>query len=417
MKPVRILVVGAGDRGSSYARWAVGHPERVQIVGIAEPVEARRNALASDVGVPRENLFTDWREVLGRARFADAAIVATLDDQHAEPAIALAESGYHLLLEKPMAPTESECERIVEAVKRAGVLLAVGHVLLYTPYTRRIRELLDGGAIGDLVSLDRLEPVGWWHYAHSYVRGSWRRESTSSFMLLTKACHDLDWIRYVMGERCESVASFGSLRHFRRENKPAEAEDARHCLACSYEPQCPYSAPRLYLTMAQLGWRGWPVSVVCDDPTDENLRAALETGRYGRCVYESDNDVVDNQVVILRFAGGKTASFTMTAFTEYGFDRKTRLFGTRGSLEGDGATLKLTNFVTGQSEDIDVGPSEVAEVGGHGGGDVALMDAFVSAVAHGSPSTLLSGPDETLESHRMVFAAERARLEHRVVDL
>ncbi len=417
MKPVRILVVGAGDRGSLYARWAVGHPERVRIVGIAEPVEARRNALASDVGVPPENLFADWREALARDRFADAAIVATLDDQHAEPAIALAESGHHLLLEKPMAPTEPECERIVEAVKRAGVLLAVGHVLLYTPYTRRIRELLDAGAIGDLVSLDRLEPVGWWHYAHSYVRGSWRRESTSSFMLLTKACHDLDWIRYVMGERCESVASFGSLRHFRRENKPAAAGDARHCLACSYEPQCPYSAPRLYLTMAQLGWRGWPVSVVCDDPSDENLREALATGRYGRCVYESDNDVVDNQVVILRFAGGKTASFTMTAFTEYGFDRKTRLFGTRGSLEGDGASLKLTNFVTGESEDVGVGSSEVAEVGGHGGGDVALMDAFVSAVAHGSPSTLLSGPDETLESHRMVFAAERARLEHRVVDL
>lgn len=417
MKPVRILVVGAGDRGSLYARYAVGQPERVQVVGIAEPVEARRRKLAADLGVPEERQFADWRDAVSRERFADAAIVATLDDQHADPAIALAGQGYHLLLEKPMAPTEADCERIVSAVKRAGVLLAVGHVLLYTPYTKRIRELLDAGAIGDLVSMDRLEPVGWWHYAHSYVRGNWRNEASSSFMLLTKACHDLDWIRYVMGERCESVASFGSLRHFRRENKPSEAGSARHCLECDFEPQCPYSAPRLYMTMVQLGWQGWPVSVVTDDPTEDSVRAALAGGPYGGCVYESDNDVVDNQVVILRFAGGRTASFTMTAFTEYGFDRKTRLFGTRGSLEGDGASLKRTDFVTGQTEEVDLGSSEVTEVGGHGGGDLALMDAFVSAVAEGSAGPLLSGPDETLESHRIVFAAERARREHRVVDL
>lgn len=417
MKPVRILVVGAGDRGSLYARYAIGQPDRVQVVGIAEPIEARRRALAADLGVSEESQFADWRDAVSRERFADAAIVATLDDQHAEPAIALAERGYHLLLEKPMAPTEAECERIVGAVKRAGVLLAVGHVLLYTPYTRRIRELLDAGAIGDLVSMDRLEPVGWWHYAHSYVRGNWRNEASSSFMLLTKACHDLDWIRHVMGERCESVASFGSLRHFRRENKPAEAGAARHCLECDFEPQCPYSAPRLYLTMVQLGWQGWPVSVVTDDPTEAGVRAALAGGPYGGCVYESDNDVVDNQVVILRFAGGRTASFTMTAFTEYGFDRKTRLFGTRGSLEGDGASLRRTDFVTGQTEDVDLGSSAVTEVGGHGGGDLALMDAFVSAVAEGSAGRLLSGPEETLESHRIVFAAERARREHRVVDL
>ena len=389
----------------------------MQVVGIAEPVEARRKALAAELGVPEANQFSDWREAAARERFADAAIVATLDDQHAEPAIALASRGYHLLLEKPMAPTESECERIVEAVKRAGVLLAVCHVLLYTPYTRKIRSLLDEGAIGDLVSLDRLEPVGWWHYAHSYVRGNWRNEASSSFMLLTKACHDLDWIRYVMGGRCESVASFGSLRHFRRENKPAEAAGARICLDCDFEPQCPYSAPRLYLTMEEAGWRGWPVSVVSDDPTQENLRSALRSGPYGGCVYEADNDVVDNQAVILRFSGGRTASFTMTAFTEYGFDRKTRLFGTRGSLEGDGASLRLTSFVTGQTEDVEIGSSDMIDVGGHGGGDVALMDAFVSAVSEGSASPLLSGPDETLASHRMVFAAERARRENRVVDL
>ncbi|MBM4268401.1 MAG: Gfo/Idh/MocA family oxidoreductase [Deltaproteobacteria bacterium] len=417
MKPVTLLVVGAGDRGSLYARWSISRSDRVRVVGIAEPIEARRARLAADLGVPAENLFTDWREAAGRARFADAVVIATLDDQHADPAIAFAEKGYHLLLEKPMAPTEEDCERIVAVVKRSGVLLAVGHVLLYNAWTRRLRELLAEGRIGEIVSLDRLEPIGWWHFAHSYVRGNWRREEDSSFLLLTKSCHDLDWIRHVVGERCLSVASFGSLAHFRREAKPAEAGGAVRCLDCAHEPACPYSAPKLYMTTLQLGWKGWPVSVVTDAPSEERLRAALATGPYGRCVYESDNDVVDNQVVILRFAGGKTASFTLTAFTEYGLDRKTRIFGTRGQIEGDGATLRVTDFVSGRSEVIDTGPTDPRVVGGHGGGDAALMDAFVRAVAANDPSLLLSGPDETLESHRMVFAAERARREHRVVDL
>lgn len=417
MNPVRLFIVGAGDRGSVYARWALGHPERARVVGIAEPIRSRRERLAADLGVPSDFLFADWRDAVGRERFADAAVVATLDDQHLEPAIALAESGHHLLLEKPMAPTQEECERIVAAVKRAGVLLAVGHVLLYTPYTQTLRALIDEGRIGDVVTLDRLEPIGWWHYAHSYVRGNWRREDTSSFLLLTKCCHDLDWIRYIMGTRCESVASFGFLRHFRRDRKPPEAGEAQRCLDCAFEPSCPYSARRLYETMLGLGWSGWPVSVVTERPDEEGVRAALRDGPYGRCVYESDNDVVDNQVVILGFEGGRTASFTVTAFTEYGLDRKTRIFGTRGCIEGDGATLKVTDFVSGTTEEIATGTADPMQVGAHGGGDVALMDAFVSAVAGGRADLLLSGPDETLESHRMVFAAERARREHRVVDL
>ena len=414
---IRLLLVGAGDRGSIYARWVGAHPGRARVVGIAEPIASRRESLAAELGVPRENLFGDWREALARPRFADAAIVATLDHQHVEPAVALAEAGHHLLLEKPMAPTEAGCERIVEAVRRAGVLFAVGHVLLYTPFTRRLRELLAAGRIGDLVTLDRLEPVGWWHFAHSYVRGNWRREEDSSFLLLTKACHDLDWIRAIMDEPCVAVSSFGSLRHFRPEARPPEAGDARRCLDCDFEPRCPYSAPRLYEGMLSLGWRGWPVSVLVDDPDAASVRSALESGPYGRCVYDCDNDVVDHQVVLLRFASGRTASFTVTAFTAYGFDRKTRLFGSRGSIEGDGVRLDVTDFVSGQTESLRVGSGDVLAEGAHGGGDAGLMDAFVRAVEEGRGDALLSGPQETLESHRIVFAAERARREGRVVEL
>ena len=179
-------------------------------------------------------------------------------------------------------------------------------------------------AIGDIVSIQHLEPVGYWHQAHSYVRGNWRKESESSSMLLAKSCHDLDWIRYIMGARCVAVSSFGSLKHFRKEEKPSGAGE--RCLDCSYEPRCPYSALKIYLGRIEKGQVEWPVNVITEDVSREGVQAALRDGPYGRCVYECDNDVVDNQVVNLLFEGGRTAAFTMTGFSEYQ-DRKTRIFG------------------------------------------------------------------------------------------
>ena len=83
-------------------------------------------------------------------------------------------SGYHILLEKPMAPTAKECRRIISAVKRHRVLFAVCHVLRYTAYTRKLKALVESGVIGDVVNIQHLEPVGYWHQAHSFVRGDWR---------------------------------------------------------------------------------------------------------------------------------------------------------------------------------------------------------------------------------------------------
>jgi predicted dehydrogenase len=227
-------------------------------------------------------------------------------------------------------------------------------------------------------------------------------------MLLAKSCHDLDWLRYIMGAPCEKVASFGSLRHFRREQKPPAAGGATRCLECACEPECPYSAKKIYLGRVNKGQKGWPVDVLTSDLSVEGVTEALRTGPYGRCVYECDNDVVDNQVVSMLFAGGKTAAFTMTAFNQAA-SRRTRIFGTRGELYGDGSLIEHFDFLTDRSEAIDTAAPDGSILGGHGGGDYGLMQRFVEAVAAGDPGRVLSGPGETLETHRMVFAAERAR--------
>lgn len=411
---ISVIVIGAGNRGTNYAAFAKMHPERMRVVGVAEPRDFFRQRIAANYDVPAENVVSTWQALADRPRLADAVIIATPDAQHVEPALAFADRGYAMLLEKPMAPNAADCRRIVSAVKAQGILFAVCHVLRYTRYTRQVKHLVDSGVIGEVISVQHLEPVGYWHQAHSYVRGNWRSEATSSPMLLAKSCHDLDWIRHILGVECRAVSSFGALKHFRRSQKPAAAGAAQRCLDCSYEPACPYSAKRIYLGRCARGETGWPLTVVAAEPTLANLTEALQTGPYGRCVYECDNDVVDTQVVNMLFAGDQTATFTMTAFSEFA-PRKTSIFGTRGELEGDGVTIKHFDFLTEQMHSLTVGSIGDSALQGHGGGDYGLMDSFIAAVAEDDPRRILSGPDESLETHLMVFAAEQARREQAVV--
>ncbi|MGI5244248.1 Gfo/Idh/MocA family protein [Dactylosporangium sp. CA-139066] len=413
--PVRLLVVGAGDRGTRYARFAQ-QSGRARVVAVAEADPARRASFAEEFGIAPALVFDDWARLEGAGeRVADAAIVATQDSLHAGPAVLLAGRGYHLLLEKPMAPDEPSATRIADAVLRAGVIAAVCHVLRYTPYTTLLKRLLDEGRIGRLVSVQHLEPVGWWHQAHSFVRGNWRRAADSSPMLLAKSCHDVDWLLYLAGRPVRRVSSFGGLAHFRAEERPPGA--ASRCLDCSLEPGCAYSAPRLYL--GEIAGRAptdpapWPVSVLTRHADPAAVVEALRTGPYGRCVYDCDNDVVDHQVVSMELADGATISFTMTAFTP-AEQRKTRLFGTHGYIDGDGARVRLVDFRTGEDTTTDVAASPSAD---HSDGDAALVDAFVSAVATGDPAWLRSDVTTSLDGHRVVWAAEEARRTGTVVSL
>jgi predicted dehydrogenase len=411
-RPVTMAVLGAGSRGTTYAGFAVQSGGRAQVVAVVEPRPARRDALAEEHRVPADMRFADWRELAARPRLADAAVVATPDREHVGPATALAGLGYHLLLEKPIAPTWDECVAVVEAVERAGVILAVCHVMRYTSYTEAVRRAVAGGALGQVVGVEHLEPVGWWHFAHSYVRGNWRREDGSGPSLLTKCCHDLDWLRHIVGRPAVSVSSRGALHHFTAASRPPGAAD--RCLDCAIEPGCPYSATRLYLGfLGDPKRQAWPLPVLTTDLTERGVRQALRDGPYGRCVYACDNDVADHQVVMIEFEGGATATLTMSAFTPHG-RRRTRVMGTRGFLEGDGHQVTVTDFVTGRAGPAELtdpaADAEGGQVGGaHGGGDYGAIGAFVDAVASGDRSLVRTGPRESLHSHLMAFAAERSR--------
>ena len=417
-KLVRMAVIGAGARGRGYAKFALAFPDRLKIVAVADPDDFRRNRMAKEHGIPENMCFRTWQEFCTHPKMCDVVAICTQDSMHEAPAIACAKLKYNILLEKPMAPTAEACRNITAAVKEAGVMFVVCHVLRYTQYTKMLREIIQSGEIGKIVSIQHLEPVGYWHQAHSFVRGNWRNEAQSSNMLLAKCCHDLDWLRFIMAQPCKSVQSFGTLFHFKASEKPAGAAD--RCVDCprEIESSCPYSAYKIYFRDRFCkGARLWPVDVLTPEVTAENLSEALRKGPYGRCVYACDNDVVDNQVVNMVFENGATASMTMTAFNPHS-GRLTRIFGTLGYIDTDSSVIRVTRFMDDSVRTID---TKVANDGGilsgHGGGDFGLMDTFVRALSEDDPSLILSGVDETLESHLMVFAAEESRKKGSVENL
>ena len=407
MRPITAVVLGAGSRGNSYAAYAKEHPDQLQIVAVAEPRSDRRALFAEGFGIGEERQFASWQELLARPRMADCAFVCTLDDDHTEPAIRAMELGYHLLLEKPMSNTEEECRAIVDAADRTGRKLAVCHVLRYTPFYMTLKELIDDGAIGEVTALNQIENVGYWHQAHSFVRGNWRTVRETSPMILQKSCHDMDIILWLVGRDCKRVQSFGSLRHFNPENAPEGAPE-RCTDGCPHADSCPYDATKLYLDMTRTGW---PVDVISTDLSEGGRRRALEEGPYGRCVYHCDNDVVDRQVVNLEFEGGAVATFTMTAFSA-DFSRQLKIFGTQGQITADMGTRQIVLHRFGEEKQT---ISLERAASGHGGGDFGILRDFLRVLREGGESR--TSAHVSLQSHLICFAAERSRTEHIVVEL
>lgn len=227
---------------------------------------------------------------------------------------------------------------------------------------------------------------------------------------MAKSCHDLDLIKYFLGDlKCLKIQSFGKLNHFTKENKPKGASD--RCLDCAIESTCPYSAVRQYLKPIKTGLPNGFCYVVTDVPDIENMTEALRKGPYGKCVYESDNDVCDHQTVNMEFEGGKNVSFTMSAFTKAVCSRQIQIYGTMGQIECTGHDFKLFDFRSERYSEFHQSymPLELTTLRGHGFADYHLMKAFVKAVALNDASIINSGPEDSLRGHRLVFAAERSR--------
>ncbi|SMF77454.1 Predicted dehydrogenases and related proteins [Paenibacillus uliginis N3/975] len=402
MTQINAVLIGAGARGAGgYAPYALDYPHELTFVAVAEADPARRIRFAEKHGIPPERCYESWEPLLAESCVADIAVICTQDRMHYGPTMQALKQKYHVLLEKPMSPDPKECLEMEQAAVENDRLLTICHVLRYTPFWSTIKRVIQQGTIGEIASIQLNENVGYWHIAHSFVRGNWNNSDKASPMILAKSCHDMDVLSWLMDRPCTQVSSFGSLIHFREEQAPEGSTD--RCIDCKVESTCPYSAPRFYLSNEYKGWAGH----FTQELTKANIIQGLHETDYGRCVYRSDNNVVDHQVVNMEFEGGATAMFSMCGFT-YEQERRIQIMGTRGELRGEEGKITVFDFLTGQKTEITI-PSQSS---GHGGGDSGIVASFLNEVRNYNGQESLTSASASVRSHLIAFAAEKSRLNH-----
>ncbi|CAM1506687.1 Fc.00g063280.m01.CDS01 [Cosmosporella sp. VM-42] len=482
--PPRFLIVGAGSRGSNYAE-GIDTVTNGVVAAVAEPIKFKRDLLGTNHiwhdGTPQKGQsFSDWREFLQyetdrRERAAagedvpegvDGVFVCVLDEMHREVVVGLAPLGLHVMCEKPLATSLEDCVAMYKAMKpsMAFRLFSICHVLRYSPHNIILRKLLvEDRVIGDIASVIHTEPVGWWHFTHSYVRGNWRNDQTAAPSLLTKSCHDIDLLLWILcspekagkGEPHlpETVSSTGGVQFFKKSRKPDAAGSATNCMTCPLgDSGCKYSAKNIYLGPKlkglESGNKRWPISIVVpdiedystqeerkkvlakeltDDWDDSTPRSEVQSRNwFGRCVFEADNNVCDEQFVTITWPEtnrpAKTATFHMVAHTKKICDRYSNFYGEHGEVYADSKKIVIEDFNTGETKTY---YPKVEDLG-HGGGDLGLARQFVMAVDqvknHGYEAEKAQNEflgctlEEVLRSHAMVFAAEEARLGRKVLD-
>ncbi|WP_321301765.1 Gfo/Idh/MocA family oxidoreductase [uncultured Sphaerochaeta sp.] len=403
MNPIRAALLGGGSRGRYvYADYAKTRPQDLRITAIAEPDPQKRTTIAEEHAIPSSLVVSDWKDLFPSThQDFDVIIIATQDAMHLEPLLKAIDEGYPVLCEKPVVPSLGELSQIAEKAKHTKSLVSISHVLRYTPFFTKIKQLIEEKSIGDLIGIELHENVGHIHISHSYVRGNWRKREESSPMILAKSCHDMDILRYLAGSSCETLSSYGDLFHFKQDNAPKGAPP-RCTDGCPVLEQCPYASQKIYLGENT----DWPVNVITTDLSYEGREKALKEGPYGRCVYHCDNNVVDHQSVSARFSNGVIASFTMSGFT-MDTHRSIRVMGSKAELKGDMESGEITIDVFSTKERITYQLNTKRD--GHGGGDEHLITDFIARVRSldiRSTSDLSS----SLESHFMAFAAEESRL-------
>ena len=384
MDTKNLAVIGFGGRGHIYGEFSRKYPEKFQLKAVAETDEYRRRDAKENFGA---EVYEDYKELLDQGYRLDLVAIATQDAQHKEHALYALNRGYDL--------------EIYECAKKNNRRVYVCHVLRYTPFYSKIKEIIDEGTLGEIVNVHASENVGYYHQAHSYVRGPWRNSGESSPMILAKCCHDMDILRYLIGEKCVSVNSYGSLSYFKEENAPENAE--AFCTDCPRKEDCAYNAQKLYTKYV------WPAGYFTKGAlTEENILRDLKYSPYDRCVFKCDNDVVDHQSTLLLFEKGKTAVHTMTAFSREIY-RDIKIYGTKAELAGvmEKNLIEIRPF-GGEPFKAEVNAS-AASVGGHCGGDYYMMCQIWNDL-NGIKGKGITYLDVSIESHLMSFGAEKSRL-------
>lgn len=415
--PVTAIIVGGGHRSFTYAELALNSPDKLKIVGIADPNPFRCEKARKMFGFPEENCFSSAEELAKVPKFADAVINGTMDHQHVETAIPLLKKGYDMLLEKPFAVNLDELNELVKVAEENNSKVMICHVLRYTPFYLAIKERVLAGEIGDIISINMFEHVSYHHASTSYVRGKWgNSDDCKTSMLLAKCCHDMDIMMWIMGGvKPKTVSSCGSIFQFKPEMAPADA--GTKCLAdCPHVDTCLYSAKRIYIDHPDR-WEFYVWSALEDMENatiEDKINLLKGDSPYGKCIYKSGNNVVDHQSVMVNFENGATGTHNMIGGAARPM-RRIEIVGTKGEIfgefENNGIHVLKINPAPGKEYDEEIiDLSAFCEGGGHGGGDLGLAEDFVNFVRGEKPSVSCTTVFDSVAGHRSIFLAEESRL-------
>ena len=407
--PIRLAAIGLGNRTRKYLRYVASHPEEVTLSMIVETDDERRKEIQHKFNLPSRYCFSSTKDFFSKTRTIDAVIIGTPDDTHYDICLSAIDHGYHCLLEKPIAQTEKECRAIKDAASARGVIICVCYVLRYHPFYIKLKEIISDGDLGPIISVNHIENVGLDRMTHSYVRGIWGDSEISCPIFLSKCCHDVDLLLWLTGKKPVRLYSFGSLNWFKKENAPEGS--AERCIDCQIETDCPFSAVDLYDRR-----RDWIDNFIVrkGEIIDDSIARELKEGRFGRCVYHCDNNVVDHQTVALEMADKTNVTITMCAFTR-ATTRITKICCAYGEILADEQSITIEHFRRNRREFLNF--SEIFNQPLHGNSDMYIVADFIKAVSDPENHTVRCSIDEALESHVVCFKAEDSRLDGRMIDL
>lgn len=418
MKMLTAAVVGFGDRAEIYSKYSLRHPEQLKIVAVVDPNEIRRTYAKKLFSIPAENCFSDYDEFIKAGRMADFVINGTMDELHISTTLPLLPLGYDVLLEKPITSDKAQLLTLLQTAKRYGNKIIVCHVLRYTPFYRRIKEIVLSGEIGRIRQIATSENVGVAHASISYIRGKWnnKKRCGSSYML-AKCSHDADllcWLNDVTAPR--EVCSMGTRDYFVPVNAPAHS--GTRCMTdCPLVDSCPYSAKYMHIMNNPM-----PITVWSDIPKlpqevtkEERLNALATDNPHGGCIFKTDADIVDQQVLTVRFENGSLGVHTLFS-SAMRAGRSVKIYGTAGEIEGfteDNAFKVRTynKFNILYNERTETITDDIRN-DNHYGGDSRLMEDCVRVFSDQQPSISTSGLTQSVYSHLIVYAADESMDKH-----
>lgn len=427
MKQIKAVLVGAGNRGCVYSDYSLLKPEELKIVAVVDPRELARKSALERYSIPSDMAFASLDEFLSKKINADIVINATMDEMHYETALKIIGAGYDMLIEKPVTPNKKELLEIRNLAKEKGVQVFVCHVLRYTPFYKTIKEIINAGKIGTIMTMELNEHVWIAHFMDSFVRGKWNSEAKcGSGFLLQKSCHDTDLMCWLNNStKPVRVMSIGSRSLFTEAMRPNGATD--FCYNCPHNDTCLYSAQKIHLEQDLLPFQTWlEMNKPIDDITKEEKEEFLKWHDYGRCAYKSGGDICDRQVLTVEFENGSVCSFTMVGGTSKA-GRNLHIVGTHGEIEGSTEEGKFILRTFDRSGDRFWYDEEVIDINdkiknssnysGHAGGDYAIMNELCAYLNGDKSSISITSIDDSVNGHLLVYAAEESRKTKTSVDV